>query len=133
MLKDDKAFEVGSSGNKREYKILKRPGRLDSRSCGSYDKEKSSACCCRECRSPLGFTMVTNNMYDFSHEYPPLQVDVPTQSQTVHIPISSEIHIMHKNLNIHIDEMDPQFKRNVPNIQSACLMTKMEHSKLLKS
>lgn len=59
----------------------------------------------------LGFTLVTNPMYDLPLNYAPEQV--PTQSQSVHIPLSNEIPIMQKNLTIRIDEEGPHFIRNV--------------------
>lgn len=38
---------------------------------------------------PSSFIMVTNPMYYLTPEYPPPQVDIPTQPQIMHIPIAN--------------------------------------------
>lgn len=53
--------------------------------------------------SPSGFTVVVNPMYGLPSEYPPSQVDVPTQPLFVHIPISNEVAIMPENPIVHMD------------------------------
>lgn len=83
--------------------------------------------------STSGFTLMTNPMYGLLSDYPPSQMDVPTQSQSVHIPLSNEVPIMPENPNIHIDEEGPQFTRSMPKFQNAHLLTKQEHPRIFEA
>lgn len=80
---------------------------------------------------PPGFIVVTNLTYDLPRDYAFQQVDVPIRPQLVHIPLSNEV-LIEKTPVIHNDEWNPQFTRNVPNSQSALLLTKVKHSQVNK-
>lgn len=79
---------------------------------------------------PPGFTFVTHPMYDLPHDYAFQQVDVPTQPKSMHIPVSNEVLMALKTPIVHNNEGNPQFTMNVPNSQSAHLVTKVKHSQV---
>lgn len=47
---------------------------------------------------------MTNPMYGLLPDYKPLQVNIPTHSQHVHVTISNEVPIRQENPDVHVDE-----------------------------